>query len=86
MKRMLLFCVLALVAGVAQMPTDKTISYRADHKSVQYVVIDLAKRVNLDYDWDQAAAQTDPERRQAIDRSLMDVERPCDISNRLAFC
>jgi hypothetical protein len=67
MKKLLLICLVALTAATAQSPTEKKISYHTDRKSVQYVVIDLAKIVELDYDWDKSADQTDPERRRWVD-------------------
>lgn len=67
MRMMILICALALTAAVAQVPTEQIISYHTDRKSVQYVVIDLAKMVNLGYDWNKSAAQTDPERRTWVD-------------------
>jgi hypothetical protein len=67
MKKMLLICVLGLSAAIAQVATDQKISYHTDRKSVQYVVIDLAKMVGLGYDWDKSAGQTDPERRRWVD-------------------
>jgi hypothetical protein len=66
MKKMLLIGSLALAAAIAQAPTQ-TVSYHTDRKSVQYVVIDLAKMVELGYDWDKSARQTDPERRHWVD-------------------
>jgi hypothetical protein len=54
------------IAGMAQTPADRRISYSVEKKSVQYVVMDLAKMVDLGYDWDKSAAQTDPERRRWV--------------------
>jgi hypothetical protein len=61
--------VLVLVTGAAfaQQPAEKLISYSTTQKSVQYVVIDLAAKVGLQYDWDKSYAQTDPECRQFLD-------------------
>lgn len=72
MKKVILICAFALAAAIAQVPTasvptEKKISYHTDRKSVQYVVIDLAKMVGLGYNWDKSAAQTDPERRRWVD-------------------
>src|SRR5689334_2060254 len=67
MKRMLLICLLALAAAIAQVPDEQKISYHTDRKSVEYVVIDLARTVNFGYNWDKSAKQTDPERRHWVD-------------------
>jgi len=40
---------------------DRRISYSTGKKSVQYIVIDLAKQVGLGYDWNKSFAQTDPD-------------------------
>lgn len=44
----------------------KSISYLAEKKSVQYIVIDLAAQVGLGYNWERSFAQTDPECRQFV--------------------
>jgi len=46
---------------------DKRINYSSGRKSVQYIVIDLAKQVGLGYNWDKSFAQTDPECRRFVD-------------------
>ena len=46
---------------------EKKISYSSGQKSVQYIVIDLAKQVGLGYNWDKSYAQTDPVCRQFVD-------------------
>lgn len=46
---------------------DKKVTYSSDRKSVQYVVIDLAKQVGLGYNWNKSSTQTDPECRQWVD-------------------
>jgi hypothetical protein len=43
------------------------INYSVDRKSVQYVVIDLARAVGLGYNWNQSFSQTDPECRRWVD-------------------
>ena len=45
----------------------KKLTYSSAKKSVQYVVIDLAKQVGLGYNWDKSLAQTDPECRRFVD-------------------
>jgi ABC-type proline/glycine betaine transport system substrate-binding protein len=45
----------------------KKLTYSSAKKSVQYVVIDLAKQVGLGYDWNKSFAQTDPECRRFVD-------------------
>lgn len=47
-------------------PADKLISYSTDKKGVQYIVIDLAAKVGLGYNWDKSFAQTDPECRRYV--------------------
>jgi hypothetical protein len=64
---------LAIVAS-AQTPIDQRISYSIEKKSVQYVVIDLAAKVGLGYDWDKSAAQTDPERRRWVNNLSIENE------------
>jgi hypothetical protein len=72
--------VLYRAAGAAMQPTpDKRISYSVDRKSVQYVVIDLAKAVGLGYNWNKSAAQTDPERRSWVD-NLKIKNQPFDVA------
>jgi hypothetical protein len=66
MKKLTLICAFFSATAIAQVPTGN-ISYHTDRKSVQYVVIDLAKMVGLDYNWDKSAMQTDPERRRWVD-------------------
>ncbi len=56
-----------VAAAYAADPNDRIVNYSVDRKSVQYVVIDLAKQVELGYNWDKSAAQTDPERRHWVD-------------------
>ena len=46
---------------------EREISYATGKKSVQYIVIDLAKQVGLGYNWDKSFAQTDPECRTFVD-------------------
>ena len=46
---------------------DKKVTYSSDRKSVQYVVIDLAKQVGLGYNWNKSFTQTDPECRRWVD-------------------
>ena len=46
---------------------DRKISYSTDRKSVQYIVIDLARQVGLGYNWEKSFAQTDPECRRFVD-------------------
>jgi hypothetical protein len=46
---------------------DRKISYSSGKKSVQYIVIDLAKQVGLGYNWDKSFAQTDPECRRFVE-------------------
>ncbi len=45
---------------------DALINYSSDKKSVQYIVIDLAKQVGLKYNWNKSFAQTDPECRRFV--------------------
>jgi hypothetical protein len=46
---------------------DQRITYATGRKSVQYIVIDLAKQVGLGYNWDKSFSQTDPECRLFVD-------------------
>jgi hypothetical protein len=55
--------------------SDKQISYSVDKKSVQYVVIDLARQVGLGYNWEKSATQTDPERRRFLNDVAI-VDKP----------
>ena len=57
---------LAAAYVMAQSPADQKINYSTEKKSVQYVVIDLAKEVGLGYNWDKSFAQTDPECRRWV--------------------
>ena len=41
--------------------TDKKVTCFSDRRSVQYIVIDLAKQVGLGYNFNKSFAQTDPE-------------------------
>jgi hypothetical protein len=43
------------------------VTYSVDRKSVQYVVIDLARAVGLGYNWNKSFSQTDPECRRWVD-------------------
>jgi hypothetical protein len=52
--------------SAAQSGAGKSISYLAEKKSVQYIVIDLAAQVGLGYNWEKSFAQTDPECRQFV--------------------
>jgi hypothetical protein len=62
--RMLVWGLVFSGIALAQPPADKLITYsihkEKDKKSVQYIVIDLAKQAGLDYDWKKSFAQTDP--------------------------
>ena len=44
----------------------RPISYSVGEKSVQYVVIDLAKLVGLRYNWNRSFSQTDPDCRRWV--------------------
>jgi hypothetical protein len=58
--------------SAASPKSDKPISYSTDKKSVQYVVIDLAAKVGLRYNWQKSFAQTDPQCRQWVRDVQMD--------------
>lgn len=45
---------------------DELITYSADKKSVQYIVIDLAQQAGLGYNWNKSFAHTDPECRRFV--------------------
>jgi hypothetical protein len=65
--RLILTGILWAGIALAQQPSaDTLITYEADRKSVQYVVIDLAEQVGLGYDWEKSYAQTDPECRRWV--------------------
>ena len=73
MKWMFAICLMSLCAGaqqtepaVAPSPADKFINYSTDKKSVQYIVIDMAKQVGLGYNWEKSFSQTDPECRRFV--------------------
>jgi hypothetical protein len=72
MRRALAVFVMLCAAGMptagqnALAAADKVASYSTDKKSVQYVVIDLAKEVGLGYNWEKSFAQTDPECRKFL--------------------
>lgn len=81
-----------LIAGIvwsADAPNDRSVTYSTDKKSVQYIVIDLAKQVGLDYNWDKSFAQTDPECRrwvsdvsikdQRFDKAMASILDPVDL-------
>ena len=68
-----------LFRAAAAAAPDQRISYSVDRKSVQYVVIDLAKQVGLGYNWDKSAAQADPERRHWVD-GLKIKDQPFDVA------
>ena len=48
-------------------PLSAVINYKTDKKSVQYVVIDLAKQAGLGYNWQKSFSQTDPDCRRWIE-------------------
>jgi hypothetical protein len=68
---------------------DRRISYSTGKKSVQYIVIDLAKQVGLGYDWDKSFAQTDPDctrfvfglsiKNQPFDKAMARVLKPVKL-------
>src|SRR5579864_820909 len=69
LTRPVLLALLILAIGclaIAADVTGKPVTYSTDKKSVQYVVIDLAKQVGLGYNWDKSFSQTDPECRQWV--------------------
>jgi len=45
---------------------ETRVTYATGQKSVQYIVIDLAKQVGLGYNWQKSFAQTDPECRRWV--------------------
>jgi hypothetical protein len=61
------------VAGAQPAAAGKLITYSTQRRSVQYIVIDLAKQVGLGYNWDKSFAQTNPQcRRYADNVSIQD--------------
>ena len=64
MRRMLAVFVTIWCAEAQQ---DIKVTYLATQASVQDIVIDLAKRVGLGYNWGKSFAQTDPECRRFVD-------------------
>ena len=65
----------ATSTAVAAPQPDKLISYSTEQKSVQYVVIDLAKMVGLGYNFQKSFEQTDPECRRWV-RNLSIKNKP----------
>jgi len=47
-------------------PSEVPIHYSSGTKSIQYIVIDLAKQAGLGYNWGKSYAQTDPECRRFV--------------------
>jgi hypothetical protein len=71
---------IGLERSAAPLPVDaldRMVSYSSGRKSVQYIVIDLAKQVGLGYNWDKSFAQTDPECRLFVDNVKIE-EQPFD--------
>jgi ABC-type proline/glycine betaine transport system substrate-binding protein len=72
---------------------EKKITYSSGEKSVQYIVIDLAKQVGLGYNWNKSFAQTDPQCRefvehvsiknQAFDKAMAKILNPVGLRYRL---
>jgi hypothetical protein len=46
---------------LSRSPAGPLLTYSSGTKTVQYIVIDLAKQVGLGYDFDKSLAQTDPQ-------------------------
>jgi hypothetical protein len=46
---------------LSRSPAGPLLTYSSGTKSVQYIVIDLAKQMGLGYDFDKSLAQTDPQ-------------------------
>lgn len=67
----------------------KKISYSSGKKSVEYIVIDLAKLVGLRYNWDKSFARTYPEcgrfvnrvsiKNQPFDRAMAKILDPVGL-------
>jgi hypothetical protein len=85
---LLLLLLIPATAG-AQSPADKLVSYSTDKKSVQYVVIDLAEKVGLGYNWHKSFTQTNPLCRrfvnsisitnQPFDRAITSILKPVGL-------
>jgi hypothetical protein len=52
--------------------TGVLVDYATEHKSVQYVVLDLAAQVGLGYDFEKSFAQTDPDCRRWLDNLVIE--------------
>jgi len=46
---------------LSRSPAGPLLTYKSGTKTVQYIVIDLARQVGLGYDFDRSLAQTDPQ-------------------------
>jgi hypothetical protein len=73
-------------------PAGPLLTYSSGTKTVQYIVLDLAKQVGLGYDFDRSLAQTDPQcrlyrslrvKRATFDQAMGEVLNPIRLRYRV---
>lgn len=70
-----------VTVAAAAPPPDKLISYPTDKKTIQYIVVDLAAKVGLGYNWQKSFSQTDPLCRKFVS-SVSITNQPFDKAMR----